>query len=296
MVDNGAEAVELLDRIAFDGVLMDCQMPVMDGYEATQRLRQNERHAQLPIIALTANMMRGDKDRCLEAGMNDFIGKPINADELFIILGKWITPSHPPQPSLRVVPSAYKGEVPEALQGIDRARGLRTTQNNQGLYRKLLLRFLATEGDFVERFDRLWQKGQVAEAQRLAHSLKGVAANLGMTELEGAARALEQACGEEGGVKQQLELLADALQTLMASLETMSHESEGDAGDADEQVLDRQALVSLINARETLDQLAPMLETSSLRQPWQQVEQAVARYDYAAGMTHLDELRQALAD
>ncbi|MBF0257043.1 MAG: response regulator, partial [Gammaproteobacteria bacterium] len=307
-VDNGAEAVELLDRVAFDGVLMDCQMPVMDGYEATQRLRQNQRHARLPVIALTANMMRGDKERCLQAGMNDFIGKPINADELFIILGKWITPSQPPQPPLRALPGVEELGVPDDLPGIDRASGLRTTQNNQALYRKLLLRFLETERDFVDRFDRVWQQGQAEDAQRQAHSLKGVAANLGMRPLEAAARGLEQACGNGEGVEQRLETLAEALQTLIAGLETLAQPTQAAGVDAIAAGPDRQALAPLLDqlsrqlqqndfaARDTLDQLAPMLEDSGMREPWQQLERAVAGYDYASGLKQLELLRQALVD
>ncbi|QFY88889.1 response regulator [Magnetovirga frankeli] len=90
VVGNGVDALELLDQVAFDGVLMDCQMPVMDGLEATRRLRQQARFKQLPIIALTANMMRGDREKCLAAGMNDFIGKPINLFQLYSTMAQWI--------------------------------------------------------------------------------------------------------------------------------------------------------------------------------------------------------------
>ena len=90
---DGKEALEMLAKNTFDGVLMDCQMPVMDGYEATKQIRQSARFKDLPILAMTANAMEGDKEKVIEIGMNDHIAKPIDIDEIFHIMAKWITPS-----------------------------------------------------------------------------------------------------------------------------------------------------------------------------------------------------------
>lgn len=88
--ENGKEALELLNAQDFDSVLMDCQMPVMDGYEATQQIRKQEKYKGLPVIAMTANTMKGDKEKTLASGMNDYIAKPMNPDVMFATIAKWI--------------------------------------------------------------------------------------------------------------------------------------------------------------------------------------------------------------
>ena len=92
---NGAEAVEMVSRADYDGVLMDCLMPVMDGYEATRRIRADARYADLPIIAMTANALVGDGEKCIASGMNEHITKPINIRQLFLILERWVKPQSP---------------------------------------------------------------------------------------------------------------------------------------------------------------------------------------------------------
>jgi CheY-like chemotaxis protein len=87
---NGQEALDLLEEKSFDGILMDCQMPVMDGYEATQKIRAKEQFKDLPIIALTANVMLADREKALSAGMNDIVEKPIVLDQLLKVLSQWI--------------------------------------------------------------------------------------------------------------------------------------------------------------------------------------------------------------
>lgn len=93
LATNGQEAIEILEAEDFDGVLMDCQMPVMDGYEATHEIRRQEKYQGLPILAMTANAMVGDREKVLEAGMNDHIPKPFNKDDLFLTMAKWINPN-----------------------------------------------------------------------------------------------------------------------------------------------------------------------------------------------------------
>ena len=92
---NGQEALDMLGRQDFDAVLMDCQMPVMDGYAATRALRRQPLRQSLPVIAMTANAMVGDRDAALAAGMNDHIAKPINVDEMFTTLARWVSPKSP---------------------------------------------------------------------------------------------------------------------------------------------------------------------------------------------------------
>jgi CheY-like chemotaxis protein len=90
VVSNGREAVEAVFRSVYSAVLIDCQMPHMDGFEATSEIRRRERHGHVPIIAMTANAMSGDRERCLAAGMDDYIAKPIKRDILEATLNKWV--------------------------------------------------------------------------------------------------------------------------------------------------------------------------------------------------------------
>ena len=94
VAENGEEALDILSRTDFDGVLMDCQMPVMDGYVATEKLRSDKGFYDLPVIALTANVMKDDRDKIVACGMNDHIGKPIDIDKMLLTMGKWIQPRH----------------------------------------------------------------------------------------------------------------------------------------------------------------------------------------------------------
>ena len=98
MAEDGQQALDILGRETFDGVLMDCQMPVLDGYETTAILRREPRLRELPVIAMTANAMVGDRDKALAAGMNDYIGKPLNVAEMFSTLARWIAPARTPGP------------------------------------------------------------------------------------------------------------------------------------------------------------------------------------------------------
>ena len=105
LANSGAEALERLQHMRYDGVLMDCQMPVMDGYEACRRIRQDARFAKLPILAMTANAMSGDKEKCLAAGMNDHIAKPIDVGHLFRTLAQWVKPYQPEQEKVATAPA-----------------------------------------------------------------------------------------------------------------------------------------------------------------------------------------------
>ncbi len=205
VANNGQEALEMLDEERFDGVLMDCQMPVMDGYTASREIRKREILKDLPVIAMTANVMAGDRDKVLNAGMNDHIGKPINVHEMFTAMARWITPSEPftPDAGAGAPQLAEEVDAPDGiadLAGIDVDAGLAISQNNEKLYRKLLIKFRDSQRDFDALFRAAQQNDDPAAATRCAHTLKGVAGNIGAIGVQQAAQALEQACkeGREG--------------------------------------------------------------------------------------------------
>jgi PAS domain S-box-containing protein len=180
VADNGQEALEVLSREGFDAVLMDCQMPVLDGYETTRALREQPQWRALPIIAMTANAMVGDREKALEAGMNDHIAKPIKVDEMFATLARHLRPP---------TPAAGDG-----FPGIDSRVGLAGVMDDERLYRRLLAMFRDREGDFANRFRAACAVGDVRTARRLAHDLKSSAGTLGAQAVSEAAETLELAC------------------------------------------------------------------------------------------------------
>ena len=185
---DGREALAMLERERFDAVLMDCQMPVMDGYEATRELRRRPGLKDLPVIAMTANAMASDRQEALDAGMNDHVAKPIRVDELFATLAHWVRPA---------APMRAANHAPAEPPDLDTRAGIAALMGDEALYRRLLSMFRQREVDFVERFVAAQGRGDFEAATRCAHDLKSVAGSLGMPALQRAATALEAACGHD---------------------------------------------------------------------------------------------------
>ncbi len=202
LAENGQEALDTLavDQ-RFDGVLMDCQMPVMDGYTATRLLRQDPAFRDLPILAMTANAMAQDRENALDAGMSDHIAKPLDVDVMFATIARWIGPALARRQAdgqvaetEPVIPRVDEVAPLPALPGIDTAAGLATMTANQALYRRLLLRFQASWGGFPDRFAAAQVDADVTAARRMAHTLVGNAGSIGAKGVQAAARDLEAAC------------------------------------------------------------------------------------------------------
>ena len=180
IANNGREAIDMVARERFDAVLMDCQMPVMDCYAATRQLRGDPRWRDLPIIAMTANAMVGDRERVLAAGMNDHIAKPIKVVEMFDTLARWIRPEG--------------GAATSAFPGIESQAALAGMMGDAALYQRMLRKFRDREADFAMRFDAARTDRDMVTATRMAHDLKSVSGSLGATSVQEAAETLEQAC------------------------------------------------------------------------------------------------------
>ncbi len=214
IANNGREALDMLARERFDAVLMDCQMPVMDGYAATRELRRDPKWRELPIIAMTANAMVGDREKVLAAGMNDHIAKPINVTELFTTLARWLHPG-----------GAGAGI---AVPGIDRTAALARMMGDEQLYERLLGRFRDREAGFAAHFRAACAAHDRPTATRLAHDLKSESGTLGMAGVSEAAKALEDACANGAGAADVDALLAavgEQLDPVIAGLRSL----EGDA-------------------------------------------------------------------
>ena len=213
VASDGQEALDTLSRRSFDGVLMDCQMPVMDGYAATIALRQRPELRDLPVIAMTANAMVGDRERALAAGMNDHIAKPIKVEELFATLARWVRTGRIASGTERVADAAHATPSIPNLPGIDARAGLDSMRGDVALYRKILCMFRDRERDFESRFHAALEAGSSAAA-RHAHDLKGEAGTLGAYELQLAAEALERAC-VQGVQTEEVKALAEKVTELL---------------------------------------------------------------------------------
>jgi len=200
--DNGKVALELLAAAGpdkqFDAVLMDLQMPEMDGFEATRAIRDDERFCDLPVIAMTAHAMGGQREKCLAGGMDDYITKPVDPDELHAALDRWIKPGIKRRPLKELAPDDEQLPVsdgfealPGSLPGFDIEFGLRRVGGNANLFGKLVHDFCTKYVDIVQDLQAALAAGDREQVTRTAHAIKGVAGNLGALELHRAAGELE---------------------------------------------------------------------------------------------------------
>jgi PAS domain S-box-containing protein len=197
LANNGREAIKALSENDYDAVLMDVQMPIMDGYEATRVIRRDPRRHDLPIIAMTAHAMAGDKAKSLAAGMNDHVTKPIDPDELYRTLGQYISRPASQAEAGPADEEAAKTIIPEEaeelpeLDGIDVAAGLKRLLGNKETYLRILRQFGKASQGAAETIKEYAFEGKDKEAAMLAHTLKGAAGNIGAPELQETAAALE---------------------------------------------------------------------------------------------------------
>jgi CheY-like chemotaxis protein len=201
VAENGKEAVEMIcaavpDKYAL--VLMDLQMPVMDGHQATMEIRRHARYASVPIVALTAHAIGDIRDRCIHDGMQDFLTKPIYPEHLFALLERRIG-----NPAETAKPEAIETKVPvvvaqddvdlSLLSELNTVEGLRLLANKRTLYLKLLQQFRIRYGNATNELARMMTEHQFDEAERMVHTLKGLAGNMGAGKLVAIADRLEQA-------------------------------------------------------------------------------------------------------
>lgn len=230
LAGSGAEAVLMVDQQPFDAVLMDIQMPGMDGYEATARIRNKPQHAQLPLIAMTAHAVAGFRESSLGMGMNDYVTKPIDPERLFAVLANQISratgPAADALASGLAATLAASAEAARALPGIDMAEVLARLGGNRRLLTALLDRFLLDFADAPQRLQAAMAAGAYDQAALLVHKVRGAAGNLSLHALHGAAGELEplllsprrtQSSNEMAAFSTALERVLDGLQALAGS-------------------------------------------------------------------------------
>ncbi|MES2583522.1 MAG: response regulator [Pseudomonadota bacterium] len=324
LANHGQEALDILAKDSrFDGVLMDCQMPVMDGYEATRTIRQNPAFKDLPILAMTANAMAGDREKVLEAGMWDHIAKPLNVGEMFATIAKWIRPqsaeaqSAPEsiadtpantgaagQNGLKVSGATTPADF-AALPGIDSVAGLATTMDNPKLYTRLLIKFRDSQGDFANLFAAARTDADPTAAARAAHTLKGTAGNIGAKGVQAAAADLEHALMANAEPADIEPLLARTLQQLapvIAGLQALDAPPAAPAKGATPQaaaavdtpqvLAARQRLEHLLqssdaDAADAADALAELVHGTPLAATLKRVAKAIAEFDFDAALAAL---------
>ena len=198
---DGEQALEMLEREVFDVVLMDLQMPVMDGFEATRRIRAQTRFTNLPVIAMTAAALVRDREACLAVGMNDHVAKPIVPQELLNVLLKWVKPTHAHKTATtthctRSFTTADEGGMPLSLPGFDLDNAMTLMSGDHALFKRVALRFVEQFDGAAGHLAQQIEAGQLVEARAATHQIKGAAGNLGAKTLHRAADVLEAALDE----------------------------------------------------------------------------------------------------
>ena len=223
LAENGRIAVDKIKALLYDIVLMDMQMPVMDGVMATQLIRKDGRFNDLPVVAMTANAMQRDRENCLAAGMNDHLTKPIEPEDLWKMLLKWIKPRHTKSSEVAVIAQAIIDvDLPVGIEGLDITNGLRRVLDKKSLYLSMLHKFVAGQKTTATQILTALEAQDWGTAEHLAHTLKGVSGNIGATDLQRLAERLETAIKQHcprKTIDARLNKLKRALITLITALE-----------------------------------------------------------------------------
>jgi two-component system sensor histidine kinase/response regulator len=203
---NGREALEKLMQgsTSYDIVLMDIQMPEMDGYEATRRIRSEKRFADLPILAMTAHALLEERHKAMEAGMNDHISKPIDPQAMFETLRRYYRTPREQDPRATHAVTQSKHTTALEIEGIDVEGGIRRVAGNWKLYVDLLRRYVEGQKDSAERVREALGNKDMALAERIAHTAKGVSGNIGAADVQSVAGELEESI-EKGNTQSQTE-------------------------------------------------------------------------------------------
>lgn len=312
LAGDGAVAISKVqaaqaDGEPFDVVLMDMQMPVMDGLEATRELRKQPQNANLPILAMTANAMQTDRDKCLAAGMNDHVAKPIEPDTLWRTLLQWIRPrpglGAPSDKSSSQDVAAPAKAADIDIEGVDTANGLRRVRGKIPLYLSMLRKFAAGQREVPGAIRSALGRGDWSTAERLAHTTRGVAGNIGATAVQALAAQLEAAISAReprAQLDSRLSALASPLAAVIERIEgRLPREASSDgAMNVDRAALDAvcarlEALLSEDDA-EAGDVLAENASLLNAAFPvhFNRIDNAVRGFDFEAGLHALHEARR----
>jgi two-component system, sensor histidine kinase and response regulator len=304
---DGREALEKIAARDYALVLMDIQMPELDGLAATREIRKDPRHRDLPIVAMTAHAMSGDRERSLDAGMNDHLTKPIDPDALFDALLHWIKPQVSPAAEDQDLDALLaeddsQVEIP-ALEGIDTARGLVNHLGHPALYRRILAGFEEEFGASANKIAAALAQGDFPLARRLAHSLKSAAATIGANELSACARQLEDRYAVGDRATDAFVPCVVALRHVIRALAPLAEAdlargATGTASTASQLALIERLVTLLKNddaaAGRVLDELDAALDDPQHRAALRSLRDLIDDIEYAQALQVLVRLRTAL--
>jgi len=313
LAEDGKQAIQALldapEHSPYDAVLMDIQMPEMDGYEATAEIRKDLRFKTLPIIALTAHALQSERDKCLKAGMTDHVSKPIDPEQLFEILAKWILTRGLEAAQIKTTPTPEPliDGLPENMAGIDMAQGLKRLGGKRARFAQLLKMFFKAKREVVDEIKVALATGDHDLARHLAHDTKGAAASLSLNDLSNAAATLEAALkdAEPQDLEQILERLTTSHAQVMAELAILDVASPSNSLHTDED-LDLakaipliEALLAFLNLQDLAAEkqflaLKTALNTSVFAADVEALETAIIGLDFKTAKGVLDHISNAL--
>jgi PAS domain S-box-containing protein len=309
LAGNGRVAAEKIENgIRYDAVLMDLQMPVMDGYEATARIRKRYGKEALPILAMTAHALQSEAQRCLEAGMNGVVTKPIDPDRLKEELFRWIAPesrplSPAPESAVFSPPGVSEAETADLLPGIDLKSALGRLKGNLPLLKKLVGDMVASRSGVFKDIRRALQEGDWDSARRAVHTFKGIAGNLSATDLFDCAKRLETVLQQENAAEteREIEKLEKAFDIVAKGIR--SARVEGVPGDAVAGAASIDSAVAgglilelyellkkhSLSARRKWGILKETLDQADLKESAVRFEECLSRLDFKGAMRALED-------
>jgi signal transduction histidine kinase/DNA-binding response OmpR family regulator len=305
VANNGKIAVEAVENKTFDAVLMDIQMPVMDGYTATKNIRKDKKHAELPIIAMTANAMSGDREKCLVAGMNDHLAKPINPQEVYKTLAQWIEPTGKVFSGTQLSHAEDDTDASSSLNlpEFDVHAALSRMSGNVKAYRNTLQKVVSAEKDAVERIRKALDINDYHAAVLITHTLKGVSATIGATFITPSAEKLEHLFTDKIEVGKALNadeveaLLVECQSKLSQMVTTIDNDREA------EKIRGEKTQVHIQEAKATLDEGALLVKLSAIEEQIENFDSTVVdavdellEFKFADSLTEvLEKMRYALS-
>ncbi|MBF0226523.1 MAG: response regulator [Desulfobacterales bacterium] len=252
---NGKVAIACINNNKrFDAVLMDIQMPEMDGYETTQMLRKDGRFNELAIIAMTAHAMAEEKKRCLDVGINDHISKPIEPKLLFSTLVKWIPPrdqSISEDTPKKIEKNEAPIDLPVNLTGLNMSLGLEKIGGNKKLYKKVLRDFYSDYTNFSDKMTNAYLKSKMEDLKQMTHTIKGVSGNIGADDLYGISKEIDECLktNQLNGLDDKLQKFSDEIKTVLTSIH---HLIQTDTSEVAETIEDTNNIKRTININELM--------------------------------------------
>lgn len=305
IANNGFQAIDLIRASEYDLVLMDIEMPDMDGYEITRQIKSDEKLANLPVVAMTAHAMSGERERCLQAGMNGHIPKPVDPAQLFKTLTNWLQPSR--QPTNHGATDTATS-LPANLPGIDLRWGLERIGGNEELFKKLLNEFIQNHAEAPTRIRHSLATGDLEEARRELHTLKGVAGNIGALTLQAEAEKLEDAVTSGSFTSTELPTsFTDAIEVLFNGLSGLFQDEHTDTEAVPINTKNKHNDINLVlpklrqmlidgetDASQLLEPLGHQLSTDEQQSMLERLRIEISDYDFDSAVSTLDSLSKTL--